>query len=134
MPKLKANQLCPVHGRRNCCGRNDGSGPAPTLSSTSVMRRKYESFEPGVSRIPDEHHPRGYRERRSRSAMRRLLDKKITAQHRICPLCEKPMDDYREIAPDHIEPRGMGGSRRDDHPDNIQATHSLCNLEKGSRR
>jgi hypothetical protein len=25
----------------------------------------------------------------------------------------------------------MGGARRDDHPDNIQATHLWCNEEKG---
>jgi hypothetical protein len=28
----------------------------------------------------------------------------------------------------------MGAARRDDHPDNVQAAHRLCNLLKGSRR
>jgi hypothetical protein len=28
----------------------------------------------------------------------------------------------------------MGGAWRDDHPDNIQATHWWCNEEKGSIR
>jgi hypothetical protein len=28
----------------------------------------------------------------------------------------------------------MGAARRDDHPDNIQAAHRLCNLLKGSKR
>jgi hypothetical protein len=28
----------------------------------------------------------------------------------------------------------MGGAWRDDHPDNIQATHRLCNSVRGSRR
>jgi hypothetical protein len=36
--------------------------------------------------------------------------------------------------PDHIEPKGMGGSWRDDHPENIQAVHWSCNSEKGSSR
>jgi 5-methylcytosine-specific restriction endonuclease McrA len=36
--------------------------------------------------------------------------------------------------PDHIEPKGMGGAWRDDHPENIQAVHRRCNLQKGSRR
>jgi hypothetical protein len=27
----------------------------------------------------------------------------------------------------------MGGARRDDHPENIQAVHWWCNGEKGSR-
>jgi hypothetical protein len=28
----------------------------------------------------------------------------------------------------------MGGAWRDDHPDNIQATHWWCNAEKGSSK
>jgi hypothetical protein len=28
----------------------------------------------------------------------------------------------------------MGGARRDDHPENIQAVHWWCNSEKGSIR
>ncbi len=28
----------------------------------------------------------------------------------------------------------MGGAWRDDHPDNIQAAHRLCNQEKESKR
>jgi hypothetical protein len=39
------------------------------------------------------------------------------------------MDD---VVPDHRQPRGMNGSRRDDRL--IQATHSRCNMEKGSKR
>src|SRR5215469_17434731 len=35
------------------------------------------------------------------------------------------------IVPDHKHPKGMGGAWRDDHPDNIQATHWWCNGEKG---
>jgi hypothetical protein len=127
--KLKRHERCPVHGIYNCCGREPGSSYA-----RPEQRRKYASFEPGVKQIPDEHHPRGYREHRSRSAMKRLLDRKIREQHQLCGICEKPMDDYRDIVPDHIEPGGMGGGRKDDHPSNIQAAHSLCNLEKGSQR
>jgi hypothetical protein len=36
--------------------------------------------------------------------------------------------------PDHIDPKGMGGARRDDHPENIQAVHFCCNGKKGSTR
>jgi hypothetical protein len=28
----------------------------------------------------------------------------------------------------------MGGAWRDDHPENIQAVHWWCNVEKGSNR
>jgi len=34
----------------------------------------------GRSRIEDPHHPRGYRELRSNGEMRKLLNRKITAQ------------------------------------------------------
>jgi hypothetical protein len=37
--------------------------------------------------------------------------------------CEVAFTNYGDIVPDHIDPRGMGGSRRDDHPENIQAMH-----------
>ncbi|HEX4785875.1 MAG TPA: hypothetical protein VH350_16155 [Candidatus Sulfotelmatobacter sp.] len=43
---------------------------------------------------------------------------------------------YRAVSGDvrAIFKRGMGGAWRDDHPDNIQATHWRCNEEKGSTR
>jgi hypothetical protein len=40
----------------------------------------------------------------------------------------------RDIVPDHVQPKKFGGYARDDSRGNIQAAHSLCNLEKGSRR
>jgi 5-methylcytosine-specific restriction endonuclease McrA len=66
--------------------------------------------------------------------MRRLLVCKIVEQDMKCGICGKPFTHCSDIVPDHIEPKGMGSSRRDDHPDNIQAAHRRCNLEKGSKR
>lgn len=66
--------------------------------------------------------------------MNRLLIKKVAEQHGICALCEKEFTDMDEVGPDHREPRGMGAGKRDDHPSNIQATHNLCNVLKGSKR
>lgn len=129
--KLAANELCWIHRRRDCCGRKERKS---LVAVPTGGRRVYSSFEPGVTRIPDEHHPRGYRERRSRSAMRRLLKRKVEEQENICGICDKPFMDARDIVPDHKEPKSFGGARRDDHPDNIQAAHSDCNLEKGSKR
>lgn len=126
--KLKVHERCPVHGRFNCCGRKE------RLLTIERAPQKFQSFEPGVHRIPDEHHPRGYREIRSKSAMRRLLNRKIVEQHKICALCDQEFTSYEDIVPDHREPRGMGAARRDDHPDNIQAAHNLCNIKKASRR
>jgi|SRR5271166_573572 len=51
-----------------------------------------------------------------------------------CAICRTTFTDYSEIVPDHIEPKGMGGAWRDDHPENIQAVHRRCNLQKGSKR
>jgi 5-methylcytosine-specific restriction endonuclease McrA len=66
--------------------------------------------------------------------MRKLLNRKIVEQDGKCAICRAAFTDYNEIVPDHIEPKGMGGAWRDDSPENIQAVHRRCNLEKGSRR
>jgi 5-methylcytosine-specific restriction endonuclease McrA len=66
--------------------------------------------------------------------MRKLLNRKIVEQEGKCAICHKDFSDCSEVVPDHIEPKGMGGARRDDHPDNVQAAHGVCNLRKGSRR
>lgn len=130
--RLAVNELCLIHRRRDCCGREV---PKSRIGMpTGGGKTRYLSFEPGVTRIPDEHHPRHYRERRSPSAMKRLLKRKVDEQEGLCAICHQPFTDARDIVPDHIKPRGMSAARRDDHPDNIQAAHSLCNLEKGSRR
>jgi hypothetical protein len=88
----------------------------------------------GVQRIEDPHHPRGYRELRSPAEMRKLLNRKIRQQAGVCTLCHEEFTDYNDIVSDHKNPKGMGGAWRDDHPDNIQATHWWCNEEKGSTR
>ena len=51
-----------------------------------------------------------------------------------CGVCHAAFTDYNEIVPYHIEPKGMGGAQRDDHPEHVQAVHRKCNFEKGSRR
>jgi len=66
--------------------------------------------------------------------MRKLLKRKVREQNGICALCHREFTDYNDIVPDHKNPKGMGGSWRDDHPDNIQAVHWCCNSEKGSTR
>ena len=116
--KLTKNELCPIHRSRSCCGRQ------PRASNSLA----------GVRRVEDPRHPRGYREYRSPAAMRRLLGQKIREQSSRCAICRRPFRRFEDAVPDHIEPRGMGGAWRDDHPDNIQAVHRGCNLRKGSKR
>ena len=115
--KLRRNEYCPIHRSRFCCGREQA--------------RKERRFPLGVQRIEDPHHPRGYRELRSPAEM---LNRKIAEQDGKCAICHESFTDYGEIVPDHIEPKGMGGAWRDDHPDNVQASHGRCNLRKGSKR
>jgi hypothetical protein len=55
------------------------------------------------------------------------LTGKLSRQDIICPIGQEEFTDYNDIVPDHIEPKGMGGAWRDDHPDNIQASHWWCN-------
>ena len=66
----------------------------------------------GVQRIEDPHHPRGYRELRSKAEMRKLLYRKIVEQHRQCAICQVAFTHYNDIVSDYMDPRGMGGSRR----------------------
>jgi len=118
--RLRRNEYCPIHKSISCCGREQ----------TPFARR----LQPGVRRIEDPHHPRGYRELRSPAEMRKLLNRKIVEQDRKCAICHEEFTDYSDVVPDHRNPKGMGGAWRDDHPENIQATHWWCNEEKGSAR
>jgi len=118
--RLRRNGYCPIHRSVFCCGREQA--------------RKGRRVRLGVRRIEDPHHPRGYRELRSPAETRKLLNRKIVEQDTKCAICHEDFTDYNDIVPDHRDPKGMGGARRDDHPDNIQATHWWCNGEKGSTR
>lgn len=118
--KLHRNEYCPIHRSLFCCGREQ-------------VRKQRRPWVP-VRRIDDPHHPRGYRELRSPAEMRKLLSRKIIEQDMKCGICGEDFTNCNDIVPDHIDPKGMGSARRDDHPDNIQAAHRQCNLEKGSRR
>ncbi len=108
--RLRSNQLCPIHKSLFCCGRE-------------ATPRRPRQIRPGVQRVEDQHHPRGYRELRSAAEMRKLLNRKIVEQNKICPICKEEFTDYNDVVPDHKRCKGMGGAWRDDHPDNIQATH-----------
>jgi hypothetical protein len=138
--KLRRGEICPIHKSYFCCGRENKDfrrkvGFVFLKDQKTMSAIRWEPVGPGVWRIVDPHHPRGFRERRSRSAMRILLHQKIAEQNRCCAICHKEFTDYSEIVAEHREPCGMGGARRDDHPDNIQAAHNFpCNVNKGSRR
>lgn len=136
--KLKPGDRCPVHNSYFCCGRE-----TPRKSYTFPSRKKekppsalkWTPVGPGIWRRPDPHNPRGFREKRNDPAMKALLAQKIIEQNNRCALCQEEFDDYRQIVAEHKSPKGYGGGRRDDHPDNIQAAHGYpCNFQKGSKR
>ena len=52
----------------------------------------------------------------------------------LCHICHQRIMRYEDFQPDHVEPRGMGGGRRSDAPENILPSHSWCNFQKGSKR
>jgi 5-methylcytosine-specific restriction endonuclease McrA len=53
-------------------------------------------------------------------------------QKHICAICHKPLT-WADTTADHIQPRGMGGGRRDDSQKNLAAVHWKCNAERGSK-
>lgn len=67
--------------------------------------------------------------------MRKLVNRKIVEQNGVCPICDEEFTEYADVVTDHRRsPKGMGGAWRDDHPQNVQATHSWRNEEKASMR
>lgn len=94
--RLRSNEFCPLHRSVSCCGREFIPKPRTT--------------RPGVQRIEDPHHPRGYRELRSPAEMRKLLKRKIIEQDRMCAMCHEEFIDYNDIVPDHQESQRNGAS------------------------
>jgi len=127
--KLGLNKLCPIHRSRTCCGRQQ-------LRRAPVSRGKWEQVRPGVRRIRDRYadHPDGYRYKLSPGELRKVVDQKIRDQQAKCAHCGELFLDYSDIEADHLKPKGLGGARADDRPENIRAVHRWCNSEKGSRR
>ncbi len=137
--KLRQNERCPLHAGTFWC---ECKGPRPNQRKKPLRSRlsrgkpvNWRYMGSGVWQIPDDTHPRLYREFRNAESLRRVMNQKITDQDGRCGICGDKFINYAEITWDHIEPKGMGGAQRDDHPDNIQAAHHWpCNVDKGSKR
>jgi hypothetical protein len=121
---LARGQMCPIHKSFFCCGR-------VKVEPREKKGRVYTG--PGTRRIEDPHHPRGYRELCSKAEMTRRK-MRLLARSQECFYCHEKFTDFREIVVAHIEPKGMGGARHDDHFDNLAVSCADCNLENGSRR
>jgi hypothetical protein len=94
--------------------------------------RKYLDDD-GVYRYPDGREVCDLNSKKGRDEYIRRKRVAWENQKRICPLCMKSLN-WSDSTVDHKEPRGMGGARRDDRQEKIQAVHAVCNCEKGSRR
>jgi hypothetical protein len=119
--KMRRNEYSPIHRSLFCCGRE----PIPKRCKTVL---------PGVQRVEDPHHPRGYRKLRSPAEMRKLLNRKIVEQNKMCALCHIEFMDCTDIVPDRRNPNGWEAHGATTTPDNIQATRWWCNEEKGLTR
>jgi 5-methylcytosine-specific restriction endonuclease McrA len=53
--------------------------------------------------------------------------------HGICGICLERVS-WEDSVADHIKPKGHGGAFHDDRESNLQPSHAICNLRKGSRR
>lgn len=125
MKTLKKNERCPIHKSFYCCGRENSS--IHSRARNQVVRK-----------VTVQHHPRGFIEVCSKPEQRRRLMLKIAEQNGHCAAKEKggcglPLDDFRGVELDHIEPRSMG-CEKDSHMDNLQALCATCNRAKGSKR
>lgn len=120
--RLKKRDRCPIHGGYFCCGREQ-----------KVKVQRHTPIRGPVTRVPDEHHPRGYRELCSPAEYRRRVLLKAEVQQGCCFYCGKEFEDARDIQGDHRRPRSAGGAWRDDSLDNLVACHGECNEAKGSR-
>lgn len=115
MSRLRATQICPVHGKTTCCGREDFK-PKP---------KKYETDCRGVRKLPDG------RERCSPAILRQRKDTLLKRGDH-CAACDQPFDDYREVELAHKVSKGLGGGRRDDSWSNLCLMHKSANREQGS--
>lgn len=128
--KLKPKERCGIHGRLDCCGR------AEVHRYTRIKHSKWLQVRTGVRKIADDTVPGGWRYLLSPGERRKVILRKLEQNGYLCGICKKPIEDMRDVVPDHITPKGMGGARADDGKDgaNLQPAHNHCNLEKGSRR
>jgi hypothetical protein len=119
MNGLRGRQLCPIHKRRTCCGRDEENERAPR------KQPKYWYRGPGVKEFPDGHIER------SPSALKRVKDQLLATGTR-CAACGNEFADYRDAELAHRKSKGMNGWKRDDSLPNLTLLHVTANRDQGS--
>lgn len=118
--KLKPKERCPLHGRRDCCGRTEFVRYAQPQHEL-----KYREVEPGVRQYPDG------RQVCSKAAIRRRKVRLIR-ENPVCIACKQTFSSVEDIELAHFESKGMGAAKRRDNWDNIGLMHALANSQQGS--
>lgn len=121
--KLKTKERCPLHGRRDCCGRSEFVRYAQPRHDSERMWVKVRS---GVHRAADG------REKCSPAEMKRRKDRMLR-ENPVCGACGEGFKDYYDVELAHRESKGMGGGRHDDSLKNLYLMHARGNRAQGSR-
>lgn len=122
--KLKAKQMCPLHRRRDCCGRSEFNRyRQPTHEKKGIWTRVVD----GVMRAPDGREKCSPRELRRRKAW-------FIRNQPTCVACNRGFSVYDEIELAHKSGKGIGSGKRDDSWANLAGLmHADENREQGSR-
>src|SRR6266567_7607011 len=117
MRTLKATERCPIHGRKDCCGRI--RQPLRERNGAWIRGRD------GILRSPDG------RERCPAAEMRRRKNAKLRSGEP-CAVCGQKFTDYRDAELSHRTGKGMGGAFRNDAMSNLVLLHTAANRDQGS--
>jgi 5-methylcytosine-specific restriction endonuclease McrA len=120
--KLKPKEICPLHRRRDCCGRAEFNRYAQPRHARKGI---WIPVRPGLWRSEDG------REKCSPRELRRRKDSLIQ-KNPVCEVCGRHFVDYDEIELGHRESKGIGGSRRNDALTNLCLLHMSSNRAMGS--
>lgn len=119
MPRLRAKELCPIHRRRDCCGR------AEFHRYAQPKKPSYKTVAPGVRLYPDGH------VERSPAALKLIKDRWLMDGH-TCEACEDVFESYDDVELAHRRSKGMNGWKRDDSANNLCLLHVGANRACGS--
>jgi len=118
--KLAAKAICPLHGRRDCCGRT------ADITRPTVRKKGIWTFvRTGVWKASDG------RERCSTAEKRRRKDI-LLKENPTCAACGERFTDYRQVELAHRKSKGIGGGKIDDSWRNLTLLHFGANRAQGS--
>jgi len=119
---LKRGEPCPIHNGDRFCECHP---------QRKKKKHDFRRHGPVIRDIRDDH-PRGYIEICSDYELERRK-KEMLHEHNRCYICGERFNSYRQVTLEHLEPAGKDRVK-DDHRDNLEIAHILCNIRKGSQR